>query len=128
MRTALFILTILLLLPFSVRAAPGDYCVSGNDSLIPVPCFFETDQGLAGAGSFSEVVVAVIQILLYIVASISVLFLIIGGFRYVTAHGNEEQAEAAKKTIIHSIIGLIIVILSFAIIAIITNILVAGQL
>ncbi len=84
--------------------------------------------GLAGASTFGSLVLAVIQIFLFIVATISVLFLIIGGFRYVTAHGNEEQAEGAKKTIVHSIIGLAIVLLSFAIIAIITNILVAGQL
>lgn len=124
MRTVIFILVILLLLPLGAQAAVGDYC--GND-LVSVPCFFG-DEGLAGANSFGELVIAVIQILLYIVASISVLFLIIGGFRYVTAHGNEEAAEGAKKTMIHAIIGLIVVILSFAVIAIITNILVAGQL
>lgn len=126
MKIVLVILAVFLLLPLGVQAAAGDYCYSGTDTLIPVPCFFDT--GLADADSFGELVIAIIQILLYIVASISVLFLIIGGFRYVTAHGNEEAAEGAKKTMIHAIIGLVIVILSFAIIAIITNILIAGQL
>lgn len=69
----------------------------------------------------SQITLRVIQILLAIAGLIAVLFLIIGGLRYITAHGNEEQAEAAKKTITHAIIGVVIVILAFVIIRVIAN-------
>lgn len=114
------------LLPRAASAQDRQWC--GSSAYIAVPCLFGEDEGLAGADSFGELVIAVINILLIVVASISVLFIIIGGFRYVLAHGNEEQAEGAKKTIIHAIVGLVIVIMSFAIIQIIGNILTAGQL
>lgn len=67
----------------------------------------------------------IIEILLAIVGLISVLFLIIGGFRYVTSGGNEETTESAKKTITNSIIGIIIVILAFVIVRVITNALIS---
>ncbi len=83
--------------------------------------------GPAGATSASELILGVINILLAIVGMLAVLFVIIGGIRYVTAHGNEEQAEGAKKTILHAVIGIILVILSFAIITIIANALIYNE-
>ena len=77
--------------------------------------------GPAGQDSISGLVLSIINILLAIVGLIAVLFIIIGGFRYVTAAGNEETAEAAKKTILHAVIGIIVVILSFVIVRVIVN-------
>lgn len=53
----------------------------------------------------------------------SVMFVIVGGFRLVLSSGSDEQVTAAKKTITWAIIGLIIALLSFSIIAIVENIL-----
>ena len=50
------------------------------------------------------------------------IILIIGGIRYLTAYGNEEQQTAARNTIMWAIIGLIIAILSYAIVSIIVSI------
>lgn len=83
--------------------------------------------GPAGQVTATGVIFAIINIALWIVGLLSVLFVIIGGFRYVTAHGNEEQAEGAKKTLTDAIIGVVIVILSFVIIRIIANALVFGS-
>ena len=51
-----------------------------------------------------------------IIAFVSVLFLIIGGFRYITAAGNPEQMQGSKNTIMYAIIGLVAALLSFAIV------------
>ena len=83
--------------------------------------------GPAGQQTFGRAVTVVIQIALLVVGALAVIFLIWGGFRYITAYGNEEKAESAKKTIGHAILGLIIVILSFAIITIITTVLITGR-
>ena len=44
-------------------------------------------------------------------------YLIIGGFKYLTSSGDEDAMEMAKKTITYAVIGLLIVILSWLILA-----------
>jgi hypothetical protein len=63
----------------------------------------------------------VILALLTIAGALAVLFLIIGGFWYITSAGNEEQAEKGKSTLVNAIIGIIIIVLSFVIITVIAN-------
>ncbi|HVY67398.1 MAG TPA: hypothetical protein VHA30_00660 [Patescibacteria group bacterium] len=63
----------------------------------------------------------VINWLLGIAFGIAVLFLIIGGFWYITSAGNEETAEKGKGTAINAIIGIIIIILSYVIINVVSN-------
>ena len=47
--------------------------------------------------------------------ALAVIFIIIGGIRYILAAGNSAQLTQAKNTILYSIVGLIIVILAFSI-------------
>ena len=47
--------------------------------------------------------------------AIAVIIIIIAGFMYTTAAGNANQVKRAKDAIIGSVVGLIIVILAFAI-------------
>jgi len=56
------------------------------------------------------------QLLLYLGGGLAVLFLIIGGIRYIVAAGNEEQIKAAKNTIIYAIVGLILIVISIVIV------------
>ena len=91
-----------------------------------IPQFFTPGLGLAGQRSFGELILLIINIALLVVGGLAVLFLIIGGFQYVTSRGNEEATESAKKIIGNAVLGLVIVILSFAIITIVSNVLVTG--
>lgn len=113
----------LLILPFSVGAA--DFC--GSNSLIKVPCPLGTGTFPSGQQTAGGLALSIINIALLIVGSLAVIFLIYGGFRYLTARGNEEQNETAKNIIRQSILGLVIVILSMAVINIIANILINGK-
>ncbi len=63
----------------------------------------------------------IVNIVLGVAGMIAVLFVIIGGFRYVTSAGNEEQAEAGKKTLQNAIIGVVIIVLSFVIVNVIST-------
>lgn len=63
----------------------------------------------------------IINWLLSIAFGVAVLFLIIGGFWYITSAGNEENAEKGKKTVINAIIGLIIIILSYVIVNVVVG-------
>ena len=81
---------------------------------------------LAGTDTASAIILRIIQVLLAISGLVAVIFLIVGGFRYITAGGNEETAESAKKTITNAIIGIVVIILAFVIVRVIANALISG--
>lgn len=64
-----------------------------------------------------------IQGLLAILGIFSVAFIVFGGFQLVISSGNEEAILKAKKTIIWAVLGLVIAILSFSVVAIVEEIL-----
>jgi hypothetical protein len=66
-----------------------------------------------------SIILQAINILLAASGVVTVLFLMLGGFWYLASAGNEETAEKGKKTLINSVIGLTLVILSFAIVRIV---------
>lgn len=107
--------------------AQTNFTPVGDDTRVKVPNPFFGGPGPAGAGTAGGLVLSIISVLLLVVGSLAVIYLIIGGYRYITAHGNEEAAEGAKKTIQHAIMGLVVTILAFAIITIIANVLVGGR-
>lgn len=61
------------------------------------------------------------KIILPLTGSALVLFIIIGGFLLITAGGNEEQAEKGKKVMTNAVIGMVVVIMAFAIVRIVAN-------
>lgn len=56
------------------------------------------------------------------VGMFSMVFLIIAGVRFATAYGNDEAIQKAKTQAVYALVGLVIAILSYAIVRIITNI------
>ena len=67
------------------------------------------------------------NVLLFIIGAVSVIMLIIGGFRYVTSQGDSSQVTSAKNTILYAVIGLIIAILAFAVVSFVTDQFAANQ-
>ena len=61
----------------------------------------------------------VLQGLLSILGILAVVFIVVGGVQMVLSAGNEEAIGKAKKTITWAIIGLVVAMLSFSIIAIV---------
>ncbi|WP_330272279.1 pilin [Lentzea sp. NBC_00516] len=59
---------------------------------------------------------AVINVLLFIIGAIAVVMIVIGGLRYVTSNGDSKAVAAAKETVIYSVIGLTIALISYAIV------------
>lgn len=75
------------------------------------------------SNSIREIVAKIIQILLAFAGAIAVIFLIIGGYQYVASRGNEESMEKAKRTIQSAIIGIIIIVMAYAIVVIVNKLL-----
>lgn len=69
----------------------------------------------------SGLIKLVINWMLALAGLIAVLFLIVGGFWYITSAGNEEQAEKGKGTVINAIIGIIIIVLSWVIVNVVST-------
>src|ERR1051326_9483449 len=61
------------------------------------------------------------RLLLLVAGAVAVLFVIIGGYQYMTSGGNEESAEKGRKTVTNAIIGVVIIILSYVIVNAVVN-------
>lgn len=61
-------------------------------------------------------ITSIVNTILIIVGVVAVIMLIIGGFRYVISQGNEKNISAAKDTILYAVVGLVVAILSYAIV------------
>jgi len=70
-------------------------------------------EKLVGQGG---IITKISNAILAVVGVLAVLFLILGGVQYITSAGNPDNVAKAKNTILYAVIGLIFVILSFAIV------------
>lgn len=99
--------------------APIDAMAQGGFARsFPCPAGFLNCNAGTDANSLIR---TVIQWILGITFGIAVLFLIIGGFWYITSAGNEETAAKGKSTVINAIIGIVIIALSWVIVNVITG-------
>jgi len=71
------------------------------------------------ANNIGSVVSSVITILLIAAAIIALFFLIWGGIRWILSGGDKVKVDEARKTIIASILGLIVALLAYFIITIV---------
>ncbi|MDD5693667.1 MAG: pilin [Patescibacteria group bacterium] len=71
--------------------------------------------------SLGDFLVSIQNWLLGFVGALAVLFIVYGGFLYMTSGGNQQKVDTAKKTLTYAIGGLIIVILAGLIFNIITG-------
>ena len=62
-----------------------------------------------------EMVNQIISIILIVVGVLAVVYLIYGGIQYVTAGGDAEKATKGRTTITNAIIGIILIVASWAI-------------
>ncbi|MEP7205217.1 MAG: hypothetical protein ABI716_03425 [Candidatus Saccharibacteria bacterium] len=74
------------------------------------------------AGIFTDIV----NTLLFIIGALSVIMIIIGGFRYVVSGGSSTAVTSAKNTILYAIVGLVIAFLAYAIISYVLGTLATG--
>jgi mannose/fructose/N-acetylgalactosamine-specific phosphotransferase system component IIB len=75
-----------------------------------------------GSGVFT-VIKQVIQVMLVVAGIIAVIMIIVGGIKYTTSNGDQAHVKSAKDTILYSVIGLVVAIISYAIVTyVVTNI------
>jgi len=68
-----------------------------------------------GSGDVRETAARIINVALGFLGIIAVVIVLLGGFKYMVAGGNEEKTSEAKKLIVSGIIGLAIILSAWAI-------------
>ena len=109
-------LLVILNIPVLVLAADTRQCPGTEASLGFIAPLFNFK-----VCNLNELALFTVNLLLSVIAVISVLFVVIGGFKYVTSNGNEEAASKGRQTITNAIIGLVIAMLSYTIIRVSVN-------
>ncbi len=68
----------------------------------------------------------VIKAFMGLLGIVAVVIILLGGFKWMTAGGNEEKVAEAKKLIISGIIGLVIIMSAYAIAQFVVNAIING--
>jgi len=78
----------------------------------------------ADSGSIGQVqtfIQSVVKAIAGLAGLVAACFFMVGGYQYITSSGNPDHMDRAKRTLVHSAVGLSIVIASFVIANIVTN-------
>ena len=114
---ALFVLTPVLAFSLPVPAAAEDLNPWGSDQLK------DNIQQTTGLGERDprDIAASVIRVILGFLGIVAVIIILLGGFKWMTAGGNEDKVGEAKKLITAGIIGLVIIVAAFAIATFVLN-------
>lgn len=72
--------------------------------------------GAAEQDSAENIIKNVINAILVVLGMIAVVMIVIGGIRYATSNGDASGIKGAKDTILYAVVGLVVAILSYAIV------------
>ena len=122
------VFALVLILPGMVSAEVGDTCAEIADCDFGESCSnlkcvanFGVEQVQSGLGgslgnkSLIATITSVINVALGLLGVIAVVIILIGGFKWMTAGGNEDKVAEARKLIFAGIIGLAIILAAWAI-------------
>lgn len=96
----------------------------------PCPVTGATDVGTVNQNRLVEIIINVARFLTFVGVGLSVLFMVWGGIRFITAGGADGSTEG-KNTLRNATIGLVVSIVAFTVVNILASILsgnVAGSL
>jgi hypothetical protein len=82
--------------------------------------------GLVDNHSLAGVVGGVVYWILTILASLSILIIVVSGVIYITSGGDQGRVDAAKKTLTYAIVGLVIALIGYVIVYSVSRALGAG--
>ncbi|HMI09091.1 MAG TPA: pilin [Candidatus Saccharimonadales bacterium] len=113
-------------------ALPQTTVAACSDRLLTFPAWYKgiqnadcTIKNPNDSGGISKfiwtIVLNVIELMLQLVGYIAVVFIIIGGFKFLTGTGTPDTVAKARTTILNAIIGLVISIFSVAIVNVVAG-------
>lgn len=95
----------------AITLREGADSAKGDDQ---VTCIFGNETGCDGEAT--PLFQTITNVLLFIIGAVSVIMLILGGFRYTVSQGDSSALTSAKNTILYSIIGIVVAILAYGVV------------
>lgn len=95
---------------------------SQASAAIPDPAAVAGLPGATTTNDFIALLISITEKVLDFIILVAIIFVIVAGIRLIVSGGDEGQKDAAKKTIIHVIVGLIIVLLARVMVLLVNNI------
>jgi len=106
--------------PHILLAAGPSSGANPNPNSDTVDLLYRAGKGygdVANSPNLVQIILTAIGIALSLLGVIFLCLILYGGWNYLTAGGDESKVEKAKQTITRSVIGLLIVLASYSIIA-----------
>lgn len=109
--TGLMALGLLLINSFGIGAA-----LAQTTAISPAdrPAIIDFISG--GQTGIRGLVLTIVNFALTFLGLLAVIMVIYGGFLYVSSGGNEESVNKAKKILLYAVIGIVVIIVSFALV------------
>jgi len=120
-----FIVTAMVALMLLVSAAPVLAAVGDIGSGDALGVSYGESLGL-GNRDIRDTIATVIRAALGLLGIVAVAIILMGGFTWMTAGGNDEKVEEAKKRIFQGVIGLAIILSAYALATFVINQLIAA--
>ena len=94
-------------------------------------CQDKASSGCSTSGTqlpeFASVITSIINGVLAVLGLLAVIFIIVGGINYMTSAGATQKIEKGKRTILYACIGLIICVLSYAVVNFVIKNIIGGE-
>ncbi len=87
-----------------------------------------TDTNPAGTTDFLEIFARVISGLYFVTGTITLVFVVLGGYTILAAAGNSERYVKGKKMVVYAILGMLLTVGSYTVLATTLNVLTGGSL
>jgi TRAP-type C4-dicarboxylate transport system permease small subunit len=100
----------------NVNAASSTGSITSND----LGLSYGASIGL-GSTDVRSTIAAIIKVAMGLLGIVAVVIVLIGGFKWMTAGGNEDQVGEAKKWIFSGVIGLAIILSAYALASFVIN-------
>jgi hypothetical protein len=104
----IFILNITPVLAFETECKKGDICYESEIAIPGFPSKVKVTGSLLG-----EYISTLYQYLLYVAGVLAVIVIMVGGFQWITAGGNQSKIGEAKERVTSAIIGLFLALGSY---------------
>lgn len=116
-------LALLLILVFSFCLSPEGVSAQGSNDLVwdGLQNDIQANTGL-GNDDPRNIAANLINIVLGFLGIVSLVLIIVAGFRWMTAQGNDQQVTDARKLLLNAVVGLVIILSAYALAAFILDV------
>ncbi|MDB5184875.1 MAG: rane protein of unknown function [Candidatus Saccharibacteria bacterium] len=99
----------------------GDVCKNAPADNRPDVCTDTQSQDVNGENPIIHIISIALNVISIIAGIMAVIGLIVAGLRFVTANGDPSGAKSARETVVYSLVGIIVIVVSQSIIGFVLN-------